>query len=217
MSQSATPTTSGTTAPPVFTRTDFFTYTTGGHRDPTQVWTVTVSGESYEIYIQGDVTSVGFPSITETHFAKKHLLSFTGGKAATAGTDIIGKMQRIADKRARAGLTNSQKKDPTKIPDSDKTAYWQKITGKYAGSVTKKNTFIKVDAMTPDDLKKVIAEALVAGNGLEAHADFPAAAVWYLEIGGTATQLSTQGTVKIGLGYEKTTAGNKFVIKHLET
>lgn len=217
MSGSTAPTPSGGSTPPVITRTDFFIYTQDGHRTAEQVWNVETGGKTVSIYIQGDVTGVGFPTITATHFAKKHLLSFAGGKAEKAGTDIIGKMQRIATKRARVGLTNAQKKDLSKVPDVNERARWQRVTDKYAGSVTKKNTFIKVDAMTPDALRSLIADALVAGNGTETHADFPAAAVWYIEVGGTATQLQPSGTVKLGLGYEKTTGGDKFVIKHLET
>lgn len=203
-----------TTPAPTFIRTDYFIYTKDGHRDPTQVWNVKAGGKDLQIHIQGSVS--GFPTITETHFAKKHLLTFAGGKADTAGGKIADKMQRIADKRARTGLTSSQKKDLSKIGDSAQEAYWEKINHKYAGSVTKKNTFIKVDAMAPDELRKLIAEALVAGNGTEAEVEFPADAVWYLEIGGTAKQLQDNGHVKLGLGYEKS-GDTKFVIKHLET
>lgn len=201
---------------PIFSRTEYFSYTPDGHRETQQVWNVSTGGKIIAIYIQGSVAGLGFPSITETHFAKKHLLSFKGGKASKAGQDITAKMQRIADKRARTGLTNSQKKDLSKIGDATKEAYWTQITNKYAGSVTKKNTFIKVDAIKPDELRSLIANALLAGNGTEAHVDFPAAAVWYFAIGAASpTQLKANGVTSVGLGYEKNNAGDKFVIKHL--
>jgi hypothetical protein len=212
-------TTTPSSTPPTFSKTDYFVYTAAGHRDPLQTWSVATSKGTATVYIQGNVSGRGFPTITETHFAKKHLLSFAGGNAQGRGEDIIAKMQRIADKRARTGLTARYKKDPNLVEDATARAKWVNVGNKYAMKPTKKNTFIKVDAMTPSELKKLIAEALVTGphDGKDAHADFPAAAVWYLEAGGVAVQLKASGLVTLGLGYEANAAGDSFVIKHLET
>jgi hypothetical protein len=217
-------TTTAPTSPPLV-KNAYFTYT-GGHRDPVQVWNVAVPGgdgktsNTLEIYVQGDLTGKGF-AFNSTAFAKKHLLTFKGGKAAGKSEAITGKMGRILTKRSFAGVSNSQRKDPSKITDSALRTKTEAIIAKYSPTKAPANTYIICDDMTADDLKQRFAKALVAGDDTAGHATvyFPEGSVRTETGTGTPTDKAKDGTgeVPVKIGYSRVAGSGKYAINHLDS
>jgi hypothetical protein len=205
-------------------KNNYFTYSVGTdgvkHRDSLQVWNVTLTvgsaAKTVSIYVQGSLTGRGF-SRDATFFAKKHLLTFAGGKAATANKGAAeDKMMRIAGKRQKdtllKGLTGGQKKGKAPLPSGS-------LPTKYSTTPAKANTIISCDMLTPDALKKAFAEALLAGDGAEAHIELPGNAVLNIPEGATTPSpvsgATATDTVIVEIGYEKSSTGDSFAVIHL--
>jgi hypothetical protein len=203
-------------------RNGYFTYSPGAdpraHRDPQQVWNIHHEGEDYQIWVQGDLTGTGF-TYKMTFFAKKHLLTFRGGKAAAKGETPESKMARILTKRNFRPTTRQKKgKDPF-VGDL------LRITNKYSQTPAKNaNAMINCDAITDSELKLLILTALIGPEGPTTGSmayvtfELPADAVLYASSPsgqpGRPPVTSAQDTVTVQLGcerYQKT-----FAILHME-
>jgi|GEM_PF-5681235 len=221
-------TTATVTPPPA--KNDYFTFT-GGHRDPIQVWNVAATDTdgktavSLEIYVQGDLTGKGFlrsdgTALNSTSFAKKHLLTFKGGRADGAKEDISAKMGRILDKRQFAGVSNNQRKDTTKIADLALRAKTDRVIAKYSPTKAPANTFIVCDDLTAAELKLRFANALLKGNDTtgDAVVYLPAGSVRTMDAGKALTNMAADSTkeVPVHVGYSRIAGTRKYAINHLE-
>ena len=143
-----------TTAPVQVVRTNYFTYSQDSvpHRDTQQVWNVTGVGS---VWVQGNLpTDFGSQKVT-TYFAKKHLITFEGGKQSKTtpkGTPEL-KAARVSMKRTKGTLSNGDQKRKKK-----------KIGDKYGAQLTDANTVLICDTLVGDELKKLFAEACKAAQ-----------------------------------------------------
>ncbi len=144
-------------------RTNYFAET-GGHRDPVQVWAVKVDGVDLTIHIQGPIPSelrkkaggTGY-----TYFAKKHILTFKGGKRALAGGSELEKMQAIYDKRVAAGRAHTKlKKTKFKYSPTKDETHWMDGYGGTSLKDVKINTYVCCDLLSPEELKQAFGEGL---------------------------------------------------------
>ncbi|HTZ71632.1 MAG TPA: hypothetical protein VMB71_13335 [Acetobacteraceae bacterium] len=115
----------------------YFTYT-GSHRDPQQIWNV----DGITIQVQGTTPSECHATAKATFFAKKHLLTFTGGKQKSAG-----------DKGAKILAHRTTGDKPAKYGNTV-------LRGDDAAS-----SCVVCDDMTPEALKKAFADALKGVTG----------------------------------------------------
>jgi hypothetical protein len=166
MSQTTTtpPTTTPVVTPPV-SKNAYFTYT-GGHRDPQQVWNV----DGITIHVQGDTPAACHSTAKVTYFAKKHLLTFKGGKQ----TDVLDKAENILDHR---------------IDGDRKWKYGNTTLSPDDGA----NTAVVCDDLTVTQLKSAFATALKGMTGKKkiATVTFPSACVLTYNADNTTSRSST--------------------------
>ena len=113
----------------IVTRTEYFTYITDGgteiaFRAKDQVWNCTCSGIAYSIHVSGPNVQPAFLGQYNA-FAKKHLLTMAGGKAASSG---LSNFNTVAE-----GLREGDKVKPTDAKGFDRT-----VLGKLSGIHTKR-------------------------------------------------------------------------------
>lgn len=142
------------TTPMQVVRTDFFTYSKDAtpSRNAEQVWNVASVGS---VWVQGQLPSTfGTQTPDKTFFAKKHLITFEGGKQSkgTKGTPAL-KAASVSMKRTKLGLGSSAQK-------KKKVA----IGPKYGTTLTDTNTVLICDYLVGADLKKTFANACKAAK-----------------------------------------------------
>jgi hypothetical protein len=182
----------GTTAegapPTIIVKNDYFTYT-GSHREPEQVW----NEGGITIQVQGTCPP-GCTGAAATFFAKKHLLTFKGGKmSGQTGKTSDNKMKKMVDTRIAGQKT--PKYGNTRLP-SDKP-----------------NTFIICDNIEPAKLRKAFADALKATrkSSGEIEISFPTDCVVNYDVNGAKTSAS-----KCKVQFWKNPAKAEYVILHMK-
>jgi len=159
-----------------WTRTNYFTYFTDGgsgntHRTTKQVWTFQYPGDglTYNIWVSGPNPQPGQQG-RHNAFAKKHLLTWHGGKAQKDGDDLAGKLGRLHEKRrvenfdeyvAHRKEVHSQLKEQDKYPIDalgGQSMNGMKITDESTLSV------VICDWISPEKLKYSFAKAIGAQN-----------------------------------------------------
>lgn len=142
------------TTPMQVVRTDYFTYSKDAsatlHRDSAQVWNVHPVGT---VWVQGNLPTTFGPGL-KTFFAKKHLITFEGGKQSkgSKGTPEL-KAASVSMKRTKGSLGSSAQK-------KKKSA----IGPKYGTTLTDTNTVLICDYLVGTELKKIFADACKAAK-----------------------------------------------------
>jgi hypothetical protein len=183
-------------------KNDYFTYIgpeDHKHRAANQIWNV----DGMSIYVQGSA-----PEFTEpTYFAKKHLLTFAGGKHRSSAT-ITAKMKKIARYRTLP-VKAREKRQRERLEAAAKKS-------KYGGTRTQKNTFINCDYFgSADELKREFSSALHCAQGNHATLELSAAAVFQCENAGEPVPFGDDDReVEVRIEFLK--SGNNYLIKHID-
>lgn len=148
---------------------DYFTYffdgnTEGCHRSGTQVKSVSYGGFTYDIYLAGNYTEGGINKYNA--FAKKHLITFRGGKSHAQGgrkADPRHKAEQILGSRFNnTTLTNYNNKRNNYRATLEQDNQGQYPVRALGGAVTKKNTVVICDYIDPNEMWEAFARGLHA-------------------------------------------------------
>jgi hypothetical protein len=110
------------------TRNDYFTYITDGDSEITfrakdQVWNCSYNGINYAIHVSGPNAQPAYAGQYNA-FAKKHLLTLGGGKAASGMSNFLSVAEGI--------------REDTRVSSSDKKGFERTVLGKLSGIHTKR-------------------------------------------------------------------------------
>ena len=175
------------TTPKQVVRTEFFTYSKDAtpSRNSEQVWNVHSVGS---VWVQGELPTTFGPG-QKTSFAKKHLITFAGGKQSKKpnGTPEL-KAASVSMKRTKGTLGSSAQKKKKK-----------EIGPKYGSTLTDTNTVLICDYLVGAELKKMFANACKAAKentnkDLIATVTLPGSAVMVVTNGSTIASIPGVGT-----------------------
>jgi hypothetical protein len=146
-----------------FTRTDYFTYFTDGvsgttHRASDQVWNVSMDGTAWIIHVAGPNPQNG----RYNSFAKRHLLTFRGGKAEAGGESVDDKLSRLHENRMWEnidGYTAQRHKRRAKLSPANQANYEPGALGPKGESSPL--TAVLCDDLSPTQLRMAFAAAMV--------------------------------------------------------
>jgi hypothetical protein len=182
-------------------KNEYFTYVgpeDNKRRDRTQVWNV----DGISIYFQGSA-----PGINEsTYFAKKHLLTYAGGKHNRSPT-AMAKMKKIVGYRQLP--TGSPVR---RIREQRKLAA---KTDKYGTTrAPNLNTFINCDEFEADELKREFSSALQYAQGSHATLELNAASVFNCVGAGDPAPLGNDDQdAEVTIEFIKN--GTNYLVKHI--
>ncbi len=167
------------TTPMQVVRTDYFSYSKDAtpSRNQEQVWNVASVGS---VWVQGSLPSAfGTQTPDKTFFAKKHLITFEGGKQSKlpTGTPEL-KAASVSMKRTKLGLGSSAQKRKK-----------NSIGPKYGAILTDKNTVLICDYLVGAEMKKIFANAC---NAAKANANGDLIAT--VTLPGSAVKVVTDGS-----------------------